>query len=57
MLRPEDLARRGTSGERQFTLQQFVAAWVRHDREHIAQLEAVLGETLSDVRTRRARLE
>ena len=54
MLRPEDTVRRGTSGEREFTLQEFVGAWVRHDREHVGQLEAALGETLSEVRERRA---
>ena len=53
MLRPEDLARPGSSGEREFTLEQFVAAWVRHDREHIGQLEAAVGETLGEVRARR----
>ena len=57
MLRPEDLARRGTRDGREFTIEQLVGVWVRHDREHIAQLEAVIGETLADVLERRARME
>lgn len=57
MLRPADLARSGTRDGRVFTLEQLVGVWVRHDREHIAQLERALGETLSEVRERRARME
>ena len=57
MLRPEDRTRTGTREGREFTLEQLVTAWVRHDREHIAQLEQALGETLSQVRERRAHLE
>ncbi|MGE3074880.1 MAG: DinB family protein [Dehalococcoidia bacterium] len=57
MLRPEDLQRRGTRNGREFTLEQLVGVWVRHDREHIAQLEAAIGETLSEVLERRARME
>ena len=57
MLRPEDLARTGRSRDRGFTVEQFLAAWVRHDREHVAQLEQVLGETLEQVRERRARMD
>ena len=57
MLRPDDWSRSGRGGERQFTLGEFAATWVRHDREHIAQLEQALGETLGEVRARRARLE
>lgn len=54
MLRPEDAARRGTRGDREITLEQVVGVWVRHDREHVAQLEKALGETLGEVRARRA---
>ncbi len=57
MLRPEDLSRRGTREGREFTIEQLVTTWVRHDREHIAQLEAAIGETLSDVLARRAQME
>jgi hypothetical protein len=56
MLRPEDRQRRGTSDGREFTIEQFAATWVRHDREHIAQLERALGETLETVRARRAQM-
>jgi hypothetical protein len=56
MLRPEDRQRRGTSDGREFTVEQFAATWVRHDREHIAQLERALGETLETVRARRAQM-
>ena len=57
MLRPEDWSRTGHTGDRLFTLGQFAATWLRHDREHIAQLEQALGETLGEVRARRAHLE
>jgi len=56
-LRPEDRARTGRREGREFTLEQFAGAWVRHDREHVAQLEQALGETLEGVRERRARME
>ncbi len=56
MLRPEDRQRRGRSGDRDMTVEQFVSAWVRHDREHVAQLEHALGETLEAVRARRAHM-
>lgn len=57
MLRPEDLARTGTRDGQEFTLERLLAAWVRHDREHVAQLELAVGETLDQVRERRARME
>ena len=43
--------------QRTFTVGAFVSAWARHDAEHIASLEAVLGETLEQVKERRARRE
>ena len=58
MLRPQDWERRGRRVDgTEFTLSQFVVGWARHDAEHLAQLEAVLGETLANVRARRARME
>lgn len=57
MLRPEDRARMGTREGKEFTIEQLVAVWVRHDREHIAQLENAIGETLMDVLARRAQME
>jgi hypothetical protein len=58
MLRAQDWERRGRHADgTEFTLSQFVVGWARHDAEHLAQLEAALGETLADVRARRARME
>jgi hypothetical protein len=55
-LRPEDWARTGRTAEgRPVTVAGFVADWARHDAEHVAQLEAALGETFADVLARRAR--
>ncbi|MBE0611072.1 MAG: DinB family protein [Dehalococcoidia bacterium] len=56
-LRPADLTRKGTRGGRELTLEQLVGAWVRHDREHVGQLEQALGETLEQVRERRERMD
>jgi hypothetical protein len=57
LARPEDLSRRGRRGERTFTLEELVGMLVRHDRTHIEQLERAVGETLSRVLERRARME
>ncbi len=46
-----------TEDQRTFSIAAFVGAWARHDAEHIASLEAVLGETLEHVKERRARRE
>lgn len=55
-LRNSDWDRRGRTAEHgTFTVAEFVRAWVSHDDEHVGQLEAVLGETLGQVRERRAR--
>ena len=52
----EDWERTGQTAERGvFTIASFVEAWARHDAEHIASLESVLGETLAEVKARRAR--
>jgi hypothetical protein len=56
-LREADWQRKGISGGTPFTVGDFLSSWVHHDAEHIAQLEAALGETLSDVLARRARPE
>ena len=55
-LRSSDLKRRGKHDGKEFTLEELVGAWVKHDREHIAQLETAIGETLADVLRRRARV-
>lgn len=57
-LRPADWALRGrTEAGREFTVEQFVARWAAHDAEHVAGLEAALGETFTEVMARRARPE
>lgn len=56
-LQPAEWERTAASGGRAFTVAEFLAAWVRHDAEHIAQLEAAIGETLGDALERRARRE
>jgi hypothetical protein len=57
LLRPEDYRRTGTLDGSEMTVERLLGAWVKHDREHIAQLERAVGETLDEVRTRRARPE
>jgi hypothetical protein len=55
-LRPEDWSRKGRRADgREFTVAQFVTAWVTHDADHVAQLESSLGESLGEVMERRAR--
>ena len=44
-----------TEGEGVFSIAAFAAAWANHDAEHIASLEAALGETLEQIKHRRAR--
>ena len=56
-LRPEDWERRGRTAGREFTLQQLVATWAKHDAEHIAELERLVGETVDEAIARRARPE
>lgn len=38
------------------SVESWVAGWARHDAGHVAQLEAMLGETLADVLKRRSQL-
>jgi hypothetical protein len=55
-LRAEDWDRGGrheVSGP--LTVRSWVEHWLHHDREHVAQIERGLGESLADVRERRAR--
>lgn len=55
-LQPTDWRRRGrTVSDGVFSVAAFVRHWVQHDAEHIAQLELALGETLQQVKERRAR--
>ena len=55
-LRPEDWARMGhTESGDQFTIRRFLEAWIRHDAEHVSQLEGLLGETVAAVIERRSR--
>ncbi|MEO6398847.1 MAG: DinB family protein, partial [Tepidiformaceae bacterium] len=57
-LEPADWERTGeTAANGSFTLAAFVAAWAGHDAEHIASLEAALGETVADVKQRRAHVD
>jgi len=56
LMRPEDWSRRAHTADREFTITQFVTAWVNHDRDHVAQMERALGETLEQVRERRTRM-
>lgn len=56
-LRPAEWERRMHHAEHgEFTISQFLDAWLRHDAEHVAQLERAVGETLRDVLRRRARM-
>ncbi|MEP7215775.1 MAG: DinB family protein [Anaerolineaceae bacterium] len=51
-----DWERKGQRAEGgDFSITALVEAWARHDAEHIAALELVLGETLAEVKARRAR--
>jgi hypothetical protein len=58
-LRSEDWARtlRFEADGPRHDIDWLLTVWSRHDDEHIAQLEAALGETLEDVLKRRARPE
>jgi len=56
-LRPSDLARRARLADGEITLRDLAAEWVRRDAEHIARLEAAIGETLAESLARRTRPE
>jgi DinB superfamily len=56
-LRPEDWERTLDAEARGvITLSRHLDTWLRHDAEHVAQLERAVGETLDDIRARRSRL-
>ena len=57
LLEPAQWQRAATREGARFTVAELVQGWARHDREHIAQLEAACGETLAQVRERRATWE
>lgn len=58
LLSEADYERSGRVGEgREVTVRRFIEAWADHDAEHIAQLEAALGETYAEARARRAHPE
>jgi hypothetical protein len=57
MLRPADWERTlRSAGRDAFTISQLLDGWLRHDAEHVAQLESALGETLGEVLERRAHM-
>jgi hypothetical protein len=56
-LQQGDWSRRGRNdawGE--FDITELVETWVRHDGDHLRELEALLGETADEARDRRARM-
>lgn len=54
MMRPADWSRSmHRAGRPAFTISALVEAWLRHDAEHIAQLEAAFGETAAEAQHRR----
>ncbi len=54
-LKQGDEGRSGRHAEYgEFTVGSWVAHWVEHDRTHIAQVERMLGETLTEVLERRS---
>lgn len=56
-LRREDWEREGLAPDgAPVSVEGWVRGWARHDAVHIAQLEALLGETLADVLARRAQM-
>jgi len=53
---PSQIQRPGTHEDgTAWTVERWIGRWVEHDRLHVAQLQTVLGETLSEVIERRAR--
>lgn len=54
-LEPGDWDRTGEREARVLTIATLVDVWIRHDAEHIASLEAAIGQTLAEVKERRAR--
>jgi hypothetical protein len=57
-LRTEEWARTGRTGVgRVLTIEELVQRWVRHDAEHVGQLETAIGETYEAIFERRRRRE
>ncbi len=55
-MRADGWAREGTApGGSALTVTAFVELWARHDADHLAQIEALLGETAAGAQARRAR--
>ena len=57
MLRREEWERAGLRDGTRVTVRGIVEVMVRHDREHLEQLERAVGETLGEVVARRAQTE
>lgn len=57
MLRPEDWERAGLRDGTRVTVRGIVQVMVRHDLEHLHQLERAVGETLEEVIARRGRID
>lgn len=56
-MRPEDWQRgMRTQDGRELSVHQLVDAWIRHDGEHIGQMEGLIGETVREVLARRAQM-
>jgi hypothetical protein len=54
MMAPVDWSRTMHRAEGEpFTISALVEAWLRHDADHVAQLEAIFGETAEEARQRR----
>jgi hypothetical protein len=49
--------RTGRRDGRELTIEQLLGVWTRHDREHLTELERLIGETVDQARQRRARWE
>jgi hypothetical protein len=49
--------RTGRRDGRELTIEQLLSVWTRHDREHLTELERLVGETVDQARQRRARWE
>lgn len=56
-LQPGDWTRTGRVPGGPLTIREWVERWTAHDAEHLAQLEALLGETVSQAIARRRRRE
>lgn len=56
-LRASDWERRAHDAQHgEFSISGLVTSWIRHDANHIAQLERALGETVAEVLERRAHM-